>query len=75
MPETSASQHWQEPVVPGKAPLQLPPGYFILQRGPKQYQALYEEAPSRYQGIAPVRTRRTTAAQDVYRHAAMQRQA
>ena len=57
--------------VPRLKPLELPAGYFVLQRSPGQYQALHEEEPGLFRAIATVRTRRNLAAQDIYRYVAL----
>ena len=62
------------PLVPRLPPLQLPDGFFVLQRGQGQYQALHEYAPGLFRAIGKVRSRRNSAAQDIYRYAALQSQ-
>ncbi len=57
--------------VPRPQPLRLPEGYFVLQRGPGQYQALHEEEAGLFRAIGNIRPRRNLAAQDVYRLVAL----
>lgn len=58
--------------VPRPQPLHLPTGYFVLQRGRGQYVAVRETEPGVYRAIGNIRTRRNLAAQDAYRHRALQ---